>query len=78
MTSHSRDHDPASPDVSVIPCPGGPLLVRGPISVLNGDGTEFTPRRQTVAFCRCGRSTISPMCDGSHKLRRNDRGDGNG
>ncbi|MCF8571962.1 CDGSH iron-sulfur domain-containing protein [Gordonia sp. HY002] len=74
MTFRDHDLDDAVEKVTVFPCPGGPLLVRGPISVSNPDGSAFTPTRQTVAFCRCGRSTISPMCDGSHKLGRSGTG----
>ncbi|WP_353110136.1 CDGSH iron-sulfur domain-containing protein [Gordonia sp. (in: high G+C Gram-positive bacteria)] len=70
MALHNKSGDSAPGEVTVFPCPGGPLLVRGPISVVNADGSAFSPRRQTVAFCRCGRSTIAPMCDGSHKSGR--------
>ncbi|WP_420041519.1 CDGSH iron-sulfur domain-containing protein [Gordonia sp. MP11Mi] len=70
MTLRDHDLDGAVEKVTVLPCPGGPLLVRGPISVDSPDGSASTPARRTVAFCRCGRSTISPMCDGSHKLGR--------
>ncbi|AUH68958.1 MULTISPECIES: CDGSH iron-sulfur domain-containing protein [Gordonia] len=69
MTSNDQGGDHRDDDVTVIPCPSGPLLVRGPISVIKPDGTAYSPRRRTVAFCRCGRSTIAPMCDGSHKVR---------
>ncbi|EGD56253.1 CDGSH iron-sulfur domain-containing protein [Gordonia neofelifaecis] len=73
MASNNQGGRPRDTDVTVIPCPSGPLLVRGPISVLDVDGTSYSPRRQTVAFCRCGHSTIAPMCDGSHKLRTGHR-----
>jgi CDGSH-type Zn-finger protein len=54
-------------DVVVTPCPDGPLLVRGDVTVLGGDGKPLPRRRQTVALCRCGYSAIKPWCDGSHK-----------
>ena len=57
-----------SPEVTVTVCPGGPLLVRGPVSVVGPDGEPVERRRRTVALCRCGRSGIAPWCDGSHKL----------
>ena len=44
----------------------GPLLVRGPVRVLDGDGNEIRLRRRTVALCRCGRSRRQPLCDGAH------------
>ncbi|WP_082399903.1 CDGSH iron-sulfur domain-containing protein [Gordonia phthalatica] len=54
--------------VVVTVCESGPLLVTGPITIVETDGSASSPRRQTVALCRCGRSSIAPMCDGSHKL----------
>ena len=44
----------------------GPYLVRGPIRVVDEDGTELTIRRAIVPLCRCGRSRTKPLCDGSH------------
>ena len=45
--------------------PERPLLVRGPITVVQPDGTvEEVPR---AAFCRCGQSGNKPFCDGSHR-----------
>lgn len=56
-----------SDGVVVTPCPDGPLLVRGDVTVLGADGQPLPRRRQTVALCRCGYSAIKPWCDGSHK-----------
>ncbi|WP_337062524.1 CDGSH iron-sulfur domain-containing protein [Kineococcus sp. G2] len=56
-------------DVTVTVCPGGPLLLRGPVTLLDGDGSPLEPGRKTVALCRCGRSAEPPFCDGSHKRR---------
>ena len=54
--------------VSVTVCPGGPLLVRGPVDVVGPDGEPVERRRRrTVALCRCGLSGRTPWCDGSHK-----------
>jgi CDGSH-type Zn-finger protein len=47
---------------------GGPLVVRGPIRVLDEDGREVATRRRVIALCRCGRSTLQPFCDGTHKV----------
>jgi CDGSH-type Zn-finger protein len=47
---------------------GGPLLVRGPIRVLDAEGREVPTRRRVNALCRCGRSTLQPFCDGTHKV----------
>jgi CDGSH-type Zn-finger protein len=47
----------------------GPLLVRGPVRLIDEDGDEVLLRRATVALCRCGRSKIRPLCDGTHADR---------
>lgn len=57
--------------VSVMACPGGPLLVRGDFEVFDADGTPIPKNRETVALCRCGGSKIKPWCDGTHKLLKN-------
>jgi CDGSH-type Zn-finger protein len=54
--------------VSVTVCPDGPLLVRGADQVVDEDGVAHDVRRPCVALCRCGRSSIAPWCDGTHKL----------
>jgi CDGSH-type Zn-finger protein len=48
-------------------CPDGPLLVRGDVTITDSDGVPVPRRRETVALCRCGASTIKPYCDGTHK-----------
>lgn len=44
----------------------GPYLVRGPVRILDEDGTAVEVRRDVVALCRCGRSRTKPLCDGTH------------
>ena len=44
----------------------GPLIVKGPFAVLDGEGTEYVIERAVVALCRCGHSENKPFCDGSH------------
>ena len=59
--------EPAGPTRITI-CPDGPLLVRGPVQIIDPAG-EVVPRtRQTLALCRCGKSRLAPFCDGTHKL----------
>jgi CDGSH-type Zn-finger protein len=48
--------------------PDGPLVVRGDFEVRHVDGTIVGTSR-VVALCRCGRSALKPLCDGSHKHR---------
>ena len=52
-------------DHAVSQCPD---LVRGDFVVQDQDGNELRTERRTVALCRCGKSRIRPLCDGTHKL----------
>jgi hypothetical protein len=58
----------AAPEVTVTACPDGPLLMRGPATILGPDGEPVERRRATVALCRCGGTAIAPWCDGTHKV----------
>lgn len=62
-------------EVSVEPCPDGPLLVRGADTVRDTNGVEHTVTRPVVAVCACGKSSRLPWCDSTHKSlrRREDR-----
>lgn len=62
--------------VSVTACPDGPLLVRGPVVILDEHGDEVSRQRATVALCRCGLSSRAPWCDGSHKVANRPRDEG--
>lgn len=48
--------------------PDGPLLVRGEFELLDENGDPIPASRRTVALCRCGRTAIPPLCDGTHTL----------
>lgn len=62
---------PGEPAAVVITeCPGGPLLVRGPVRLVDAAGRTVDPGRPTFALCRCGATRTPPFCDGTHKLRR--------
>ena len=56
------------PDVKITIRPNGPLLVAGPIDLVDADGKAVTipEGKTTVALCRCGSSTTKPFCDGTH------------
>ena len=47
----------------------GPLVVQGPVQVVDHLGNAFTvpPGKDNIALCRCGQSKNRPFCDGSHK-----------
>ena len=56
----------AADDPVVIVCAAnGPLLVRGPLTVVASDGS--TVQGTKGALCRCGLSSTRPFCDGSHR-----------
>jgi CDGSH-type Zn-finger protein len=46
----------------------GPLVVRGAIVLLDEEGCEIPLRRRVNALCRCGRSSIQPFCDSTHRI----------
>jgi CDGSH-type Zn-finger protein len=56
--------------VTITPYRDGPLIVRGPVRLQDQHGAEIVVERETIALCRCGRSRIRPLCDGTHKLTR--------
>jgi CDGSH-type Zn-finger protein len=58
------------PPVQVVVCPDGPLLLRGAVDVVGEAGERIPVERPVVALCRCGRSSRTPWCDGTHKLLR--------
>jgi CDGSH-type Zn-finger protein len=47
----------------------GPLVVMGPVTVVDHQGNVFSPPpgKETIALCRCGVSKNKPFCDGSHR-----------
>jgi len=50
--------------VSLAPATNGPVLVKGPLTIIGaGDATATGAKG---ALCRCGASAAKPFCDGSH------------
>lgn len=45
---------------------GGPLWVTGSIPIQRADHQPFEARPR-VTLCRCGRSEMKPLCDGTHR-----------
>jgi CDGSH-type Zn-finger protein len=58
---------PEGAGATITPYRDGPLIVRGDFRLVDQDGAEIDPGRQTIALCRCGKSGIKPFCDGAHK-----------
>mgnify|MGYP002623746758 CR=1 FL=1 len=46
----------------------GPLLVEGPVTIVDADGNRFQipEGKPAIALCRCGQSERRPFCDGTH------------
>ena len=49
--------------------PNGPLVIEGPVTLVDSEGNSFTlsPDKPSIALCRCGQSSRKPFCDGAHK-----------
>lgn len=47
----------------------GPLVIQGPVKVVDHQGNEFSipAGKDAIALCRCGTSKNKPFCDGSHR-----------
>jgi CDGSH-type Zn-finger protein len=58
----------SSEPVTITPYRDGPLVVRGAFRLVDQDGREIDVHRSTIALCRCGKSKLRPLCDGTHKL----------
>jgi len=54
-------------DVRIKTLKNGPYEVKGPISLVDGQGGTFTSGNDPIYLCRCGQSAKKPYCDGSHK-----------
>jgi len=47
----------------------GPLVVEGPVTIVDHEGNAFTisSDKPAIALCRCGQSAQKPFCDGTHR-----------
>lgn len=54
-------------DVTIQVIKNGPLIVKGPVKVVDAQGTPLPVQGESVALCRCGQSANKPFCDGTHK-----------
>lgn len=54
-------------DVQIQVRDNGPLLVSGPVTLVDASGAAFDlGDKETIALCRCGASGNAPLCDGTH------------
>ncbi|MBD8607295.1 CDGSH iron-sulfur domain-containing protein [Aeromicrobium sp. CFBP 8757] len=44
------------------------MLLRGDHVIEDADGVRHRTTRPVSAVCRCGKSSMQPWCDGTHKL----------
>jgi histidyl-tRNA synthetase len=68
-TTRAAARENESPAVVIRLRANGPLVVEGPIRLLDPEGQEIPlpTNKPAVALCRCGHSKRKPFCDGSHK-----------
>ena len=52
-------------EITITPTDDGPYLVRGNVTLLDAEGSPYEVG-ETIALCRCGRSSTRPFCDGTH------------
>ena len=45
----------------------GPIYVRGPMPLADGEGNRYPDTGARYALCRCGGSGNKPFCDGTHR-----------
>lgn len=57
------------PDVTIRLRDNGPLVIEGPVRIIDAEGNAFNlpADKPAVALCRCGQSSRRPFCDGTHK-----------
>ncbi len=55
----------------------GPLVVEGPITLVDAEGNQYkiSSDKPAIALCRCGASGNRPFCDGAHKACSFDAAD---
>jgi CDGSH-type Zn-finger protein len=61
-----RGSEPTTRVAAIRVYPDGPLLVRGDFVITDERGRVIEIDRKVVSLCRCGRSGLAPLCDGSH------------
>jgi CDGSH-type Zn-finger protein len=57
------------PEVTIRFRDDGPLVINGPITLLDAEGNalQLPTEKPAIALCRCGVSENKPFCDGSHR-----------
>jgi CDGSH-type Zn-finger protein len=58
------------PEVIVKTRENGPIVIKGPIILIDHLGNPFdlsSNEKDSIALCRCTHSSKRPFCDGSHR-----------
>ena len=68
MNEAAAKEEAVKEDVLIKVRENGPLLVSGPVTLIDHLGHKFdTVVGANIALCRCGASLKKPFCDGTHK-----------
>ncbi|MCU0649313.1 MAG: (4Fe-4S)-binding protein [Gemmatimonadaceae bacterium] len=60
-------HDLTRADVEVAVERHGPLVVRGPVTLVDEATGATVVEDRRMVLCRCGQSAKKPFCDGAHR-----------
>lgn len=44
----------------------GPYIVTGTFELVDANGEVFETKK-AISLCRCGQSSMKPLCDGTHR-----------
>ncbi|HLS06462.1 MAG TPA: CDGSH iron-sulfur domain-containing protein [Bacillota bacterium] len=44
----------------------GPYIITGSFELVDANGDVFETKK-AVSLCRCGQSSMKPLCDGTHR-----------
>jgi hypothetical protein len=62
--------EPQLQPVTITLKPAGPIIIEGPVKILNNAGDEVIPPPTKIPgqikLCGCGFTKTRPFCDGSH------------
>jgi CDGSH-type Zn-finger protein len=62
------EREDSLPSTKVTIFNNGPLRIEGDFEIVDQEGKAFgLGGRTAVSLCRCGHSSNSPFCDGTHK-----------
>jgi len=61
--------DQQQPEVVIRLKRNGPIVIQGPVKLLDSDGNPIAlpSDKPGFALCRCGHSGHMPFCDGKHR-----------